>query len=292
VRARLFLLSEEPERWSRAVIEWAAINERHRTGEMPDRNFEYHLYQSMVGAWPIEKSRMLAYAEKAAREAKVHTSWTDPVPAYEDAVRNFIDNIYDDFDFIESLNEFVAPLINAGRINSLAQTLVKLTAPGVPDFYQGTELWNLALVDPDNRRPQDFDLRRRMLADLRNATPEQVMKRFDEGTPKLWLIRNGLALRKNHPEWFGPQAGIEPLEVSGARRDHVVAFIRGESVVTILPRLVTKLGGDWQDTEVELPRGEWMNHLTGERLRGRRIKLSELTRRFPVALLAREGAQP
>ena len=181
VRARLFLLSEEPERWSRAVIEWAAINERHRSGEMPDRNFEYHLYQSMVGAWPIEKSRMLAYAEKAAREAKVHTSWTDPVPAYEDAVRKFIDGIYDDYDFIESLNQFVASLIHPGRINSLAQTLLKLTAPGVPDFYQGTELWNLALVDPDNRRPQDFDLRRRMLADLRNATRRTGDEAFRRG---------------------------------------------------------------------------------------------------------------
>ncbi len=292
LRARLFLLSEEPERWSRAVTEWAATNERHRSGEMPDRNFEYHLYQVIVGAWPIEKPRLLAYAEKAAREAKVHTSWTDPVPAYEDAVRKFIDGIYDDSNFVESLNQFVGSLIHPGRVNSLAQTLVKLTAPGVPDFYQGTELWNFALVDPDNRRPQDFELRQRLLADLKNATPENVMERIDEGMPKLWLIRQGLALRKRHPEWFGPEAGIEPLSVRGARREHVVAFIRGESVVTIAPRLVAKLGGDWRDTEVELPRGEWINHLTGERLRGDRIRLADVMRRFPVALLAREGNSP
>jgi (1->4)-alpha-D-glucan 1-alpha-D-glucosylmutase len=289
VRARLFLLSEEPERWSRAVMEFAAINERHRSGDMPDRNFEYHLYQSMAGAWPIEKSRLLAYAEKAAREAKVHTSWTDPVPAYEDAVRKFIECIYGDSSFIDALDKFVGTVIYPGRINSLAQTLLKITAPGVPDFYQGTELWNLALVDPDNRRPQDFDLRRRLLADLRNATPEQVMKRIDEGMPKLWLIRQALALRKRHPDWFGSQAGIEPLEVRGERRDHVVAFIRGQSVVTIVPRLVAKLGGDWRDTEIEIPRGEWTNLMTGERLRARRIKPGELMRRFPVALLAREG---
>jgi (1->4)-alpha-D-glucan 1-alpha-D-glucosylmutase len=292
VRARLFLLSEEPERWSRAVMEWAAINECHRSGEIPDRNMQYHLYQSMVGAWPIEKSLMLAYAEKAAREAKVHTSWTDPVPAYEDAVRQFIGGIYDDPSFIESLNKFVGSLIYPGRINSLAQTLLKITAPGVPDFYQGSELWNLTLVDPDNRRPQDFELRRRLLADLRNATPEQVMERIDEGMPKLWLIRQALALRKRRPEWFGKEAGIEPLEVRGERRDHIVAFMRGESVVTIVPRLVAKLGGDWRDTEVELPRGEWTNHLTGERLRGSRIRLPELMQRFPVVLLAREGASP
>jgi (1->4)-alpha-D-glucan 1-alpha-D-glucosylmutase len=292
VRARLFLLSEEPERWSRAVVEWAAINEPHRSGEMPDRNFEYHLYQSMVGAWPIEKSRMLAYAEKAAREAKVFTSWTDPVPAYEDAVRKFVDGIYEDSKFVESLNRFVGSLIYPGRINSLAQTLLKITSLGVPDFYQGSELWNLALVDPDNRRPQDFDLRRRLLADLRNVTPEKVMQRMDEGMPKMWLIRQALALRKRHPEWFGAEAGIEPVEVRGLRRDHVVAFIRGESVTTIVPRLMAKLGGDWRDTEIELPRGEWTNHMTGERLRGSRIRLAELMRRFPVALLAREGASP
>jgi (1->4)-alpha-D-glucan 1-alpha-D-glucosylmutase len=288
VRARLFLLSEEPERWSHAVTEWAAMNELHRSGEMPDRNFEYHLYQSMVGAWPIEKSRLLAYAEKAAREAKVHTSWTDPAPAYEDAVRKFIDGIYDDSKFVAALNQFVASLIHPGRINSLAQTLIKLTAPGVPDFYQGAELWNLALVDPDNRRPPDFGLLRRLLADLKTATPEHVMKRIDEGMPKLWLIRNGLALRKRRPEWFGPEAGIEPLKVRGVRRDHVVAFMRGESVITIVPRLVAKLAGDWRDTEVELPNGEWTNHLTGDRVRPNPARLADLMRRFPVALLIRE----
>jgi (1->4)-alpha-D-glucan 1-alpha-D-glucosylmutase len=290
VRARLFVLSEQPEQWARAVTDWAATNERHRSGEMPDRNFEYHIYQTMVGAWPIEKSRLLAYAEKAAREAKVHTSWTDPAPAYEDAVRKFIDGIYGDSNFIEALNQFVASLIYPGRLNSLAQTLIKLTAPGVPDFYQGEELWNHALVDPDNRRPQDFDLRRRLFADLKDATPEQVMRRMDEGLPKLWLIRRGLALRKRHPDWFGPDAGIDPLDARGERRDHVVAFMRGGAAVTIVPRLVTRLGGDWRDTEVELPRGEWTNHLTGEHLRTSRVRLADLMRRFPVALLAREEA--
>ncbi|HSZ22893.1 MAG TPA: hypothetical protein VK782_07110, partial [Candidatus Sulfotelmatobacter sp.] len=290
VRARLFVLSEEPERWCRAVSQWAGMNERYRSGELPDRNFEYHIYQSMVGAWPIEKSRLLAYAEKAAREAKVHTSWTDPVPVYEEAMRKFIDGIYDDSSFVEALDQFVATLIYPGRINSLAQTLLKLTAPGVPDFYQGTELWNLALVDPDNRRPQDFNLRRSLLADLKDATPERVMQRFDEGMPKLWLIRNGLALRKRHPQWFGPQAGIDSIDKHGSRRDHVVAFMRGDSVITIVPRLVAKLGGDWRDTEVELPNGTWTNHLTGERWHGGPARLALLMRRFPVALLAREGA--
>ena len=292
VRARLFLISEEPDRWTRAVKQWAATNERYRSGEMPDRNFEYHLYQTLVGAWPIEKPRLLAYAEKAAREAKIHTSWTSPAPAYEEAVRKFIDGIYSDSDFIAALNQFVASLIYPGRINSLAQTLIKLTAPGVPDFYQGSELWNLALVDPDNRRPQDFGVRLRLLDDLKKATPEQVMERIDEGMPKLWLIRNGLALRRRHPQWFGAKAAIEAIEARGVRRDHVVAFMRGESVITIVPRLSAKLGDDWRDTEVELPDGDWTNHLTGERLRGGPTRLAALMRRFPVALLAREGIPP
>ncbi len=288
VRARLVLLSEEPERWGRAVTQWAAINERHRSGELPDRNFEYHLYQSMVGAWPLEKSRLLAYAEKAAREAKVHTSWTDPAPAYEASLRKFIDGIYNESNFIAALNDFVASLIYPGRINSLAQTLVKLTAPGVPDFYQGTELWNLALVDPDNRRPVDFAARRRLLSDLKDATPEQVMERIDEGMPKLWLIRNALSIRNRHPEWFSPQAGIEPLIARGTCSDHVIAFMRGESVIAIAPRLVVKLDGNWRDTQVELPGGDWTNHLTGEQLSGSNVRLADLMRRFPVALLARE----
>ena len=292
LRARLFLLSEQPEQWCRAVSQWAAINERHRSGELPDRNFEYHLYQSMVGAWPLEKSRLLAYAEKAAREAKVHTSWTDPVPAYEEAVRKFIEAIYDDSSFIAALNNLVESLIYPGRINSLAQTLLKLTAPGVPDFYQGAELWHFALVDPDNRRPVDFALRRRVLADLKVATPELAMARIDDGMPKLWLIRNALAIRKRHPEWFGPQAGIEPIKARGARVDHVVAFMRGESVIAIVPRLVAKLAGDWRDTEVELPAGDWTNHMTGERLRGGSARLADVMRRFPVALLARERISP
>ena len=292
VRARLFLLSEDHERWSHAVTHWAAINERHRVGGIPDRNFEYHLYQTIVGAWPIEKARLLAYAEKAAREAKVYTSWTDPVPAYEQAVRNFIDGIYEDSTFVEALDQFVASLIHPGRINSLAQTLIKLTAPGVPDFYQGAELWNLALVDPDNRRIPDFALRRRLLAELRNATPEQVMERIDDGMPKLWVIRHGLAIRKRHPEWFGTQARIEPIEVRGARRDHVVAFMRGESVIAVAPRLVVKLGGDWRDTVVDIPTGDWTNLLTGEALRGGPTPLAGLLRRFPVALIARERMPP
>jgi (1->4)-alpha-D-glucan 1-alpha-D-glucosylmutase len=289
VRARLFVLSEIPESWRRACREWSEIGQPYHTGDFPDRNFEYHLYQAIVGAWPIEKERILKYAEKAAREAKVYTSWTDPNQDYEGAVRKFIEGLYDDFRFCRTIEEFVTGIIEPGRVNSLAQTLIKLTAPGVPDFYQGCELWDLSLVDPDNRRPVDFDRRRALLRQISDATPEQVMERAADGLPKLWLIKQGLALRGRHPEWFGADADIEPLDVRGRRADHVIAYLRAGSVIAVAPRLVVRLGGDWRDTAIDLPDANWHNHLTGDRWGQGLIDVAELLCRFPVALLSREA---
>jgi (1->4)-alpha-D-glucan 1-alpha-D-glucosylmutase len=288
VRSRLFVLSEIPRLWGRAVHQWSEINAEYRTRDFPDRNFEYQLYQAIVGAWPIDKERILKYAEKSAREAKLHTSWTDPNTEYENALRKFIDGIYANSHFLRSLNDFVAGIIEPGRVNSLAQTLIKLTAPGVPDFYQGCELWDLSLVDPDNRRPVDFARRRALLSQIRDATPEQVMERADEGLPKLWLIRRTLALRTRHPEWFGVEADIAPLKVLGKRSEHVIAYSRGSSVVTIVPRLTVRLAGDWRDTAIELPDGRWFSLLTKDEIEGNVIKVVDLLRRFPVAILARE----
>ena len=148
--------------------------------------------------------------QKAAREAKTHTSWTDPRPAYEDALSGFIADALADPRFLADLEAFVAPLVEPGRINSLAQTLVKLTAPGVPDLYQGTELWTLTLVDPDNRAPVDYGLRRRLLDELEDAAPEDVWRRIDEGLPKLWTIRQALGFRRRRPELFGPGPRYRP----------------------------------------------------------------------------------
>ena len=289
VRARLFVLSEIPESWSRACCEWSEISKPHRTGNFPDRNFEYHLYQAIVGAWPIEKERILKYAEKATREAKVYTSWTDPNQDYEDSVRKFIEGIYENSRFLRAVEEFVAGIVEPGRVNSLAQTLIKLTAPGVPDFYQGCELWDLSLVDPDNRRPVDFDRRRALLRQIPDATPEQVMERAGDGLPKLWLIKQGLALRGRHPEWFGADADIQRLNVHGRWSDHAIAYVRAGSVIAVAPRLVVKLGGDWRDTAIDLPEGNWLNHLTGDRWVQGLTGVAELLRRFPVALLSREA---
>ena len=228
VRVRIHLLSEIPARWAEAVRRWAALNERYRRGGWPDRNTEYLLYQTLVGAWPLEVERALTYMEKAIREAKVHTSWTHTNADYEAAVRGFVTDVLADPEFTADLAAFVAPLVQAGRVNALAQTLLKLTAPGVPDLYQGTEVWDLSLVDPDNRRPVDYDLRRRLLREFEGATPEQVWARVDEGLPKLWLIRQALALRRRQPELFGPQGDYQPLLAKGERAAHVVAFARGE----------------------------------------------------------------
>jgi len=291
VRARISLLSEIPEAWGEAARRWSERNARYRQGDFPDRNAEYLLYQTLVGAWPIAAERAAAYMEKAAREAKVHTSWTRQNPEYEEALRSFVTSVLDDQDFVADLEAFVAPLVEPGRINSLAQTLVKLTAPGVPDFYQGSEIWDLSLVDPDNRRPVDFDLRRRLLDDLkRGMAPEGILARMDEGLPKLWLIRQGLHLRRRLPRPFGPEGAYESLRAAGLRAEHVVAFmrgVRGGAVAAIAPRLPLRLQGDWQGTTLELPLGSWRNELTGEEIAGGVRTVADVLSRFPVALLTR-----
>jgi (1->4)-alpha-D-glucan 1-alpha-D-glucosylmutase len=289
VRARISLLSEIPREWTAAVRRWSAINDSHRTGEYPDRNIEYLLYQTVVGAWPIEVQRLSAFITKAAREAKTHTSWTSPNAAYEDALGRFVSETLADEQFAADLESFVAPLIVPARINALAQTLLKLCAPGVPDLYQGSELWDLSLVDPDNRRPVDYALRRRLLAETKTMTVEQVWARIDDGLPKMWTIRQALALRRRRPDLFGVGASFEPIRARGSRANHVVAFSRGGAALAIVPRLVMGLGGNWDETSIELPAGSWSNAMTGGTFSGGEVAMRDLLARFPVALLAREN---
>jgi (1->4)-alpha-D-glucan 1-alpha-D-glucosylmutase len=187
------------------------------------------------------------------------------------------------------LEDFVAPLVEPGRVNSLAQTLLKLTAPGVPDTYQGTELWDLSLVDPDNRRPVDYETRARLLGQLGRATVEQVVARSEEGLPKLYLISRALELRRRLPEAFGPKGRYEPLAIAGQKAQHVLGFLRWGVVATVVPRLVMGLADDWSDTTIELPAGSWTNRLTGDRTAGGRVRAADLLGRFPVALLELES---
>jgi (1->4)-alpha-D-glucan 1-alpha-D-glucosylmutase len=286
VRARLHLLSEIPSRWEAQVKRWSAASERYRRGGPPGRNEEYLFYQTMVGAWPLDVERGSAYMRKAAREAKRHTSWTNPDEAYEDALHDYVSEVLSDRRFTADVDAFVGPLIGPGRVNSLAQTLLKLTAPGVPDFYQGTELWDLSLVDPDNRRPVDYARRRRALSEISDLGPDQILARADEGLPKLWVIRQALALRRRAPELF--RAPYRALEANGSRAKHLVAALRGEAVLAVVPRLVLGLSGVWAETALTLPPGSWQNLLTREKRVTGRVQVGELLRRFPVGLLVKE----
>jgi (1->4)-alpha-D-glucan 1-alpha-D-glucosylmutase len=275
VRARLALLSEIPGELADAVARWSKTNDRHRRGAWPDRNVEWLLYQSLIGAHPLPVDRALAYVEKATKEAKQHTSWIDPVPAYDDAVRTFVEGALGDDEFLADLDAFVRVLVEPGWVNALAAQLVKLTAPGVPDIYQGTELWDLSLVDPDNRRPVDYDRRRRLLAELDGMTPAEAWARCDEGLPKLLVTRDALRLRQRLPDVFAA-GSYEALPVTGAAAAHVVAFARGGRVATVVPRLPLTLAraGGWRDTAVELP---WAGP----------VPVADLLGDLPVALVER-----
>jgi len=288
VRMRLCLLSEVPREWRKAVFQWAALNQKHRRGDWPDRNLEYFYYQTLVGAWPLPLQRALLVMEKASREAKQHTSWTRRNAAYDTALRDFVADTLGDEQFTGDLEHFVRPLIEPGQVNSLAETLLKLTTPGVPDIYQGEELWDLSLVDPDNRRPVDFETRKRLLAEVKGLSMEQVWQRRDEGLPKLWLIHRTLALRRAHPEWFGAEATYEPLWARGPKAGHVVAFVRSSRLVAIVPRLVLGLREGWGETELRLPAGSWQNTLTGEECGQGVCRVGDVLRRLPVGLLTRK----
>ncbi|HLY42975.1 MAG TPA: malto-oligosyltrehalose synthase [Terracidiphilus sp.] len=291
VRARLAVITEMPSQWKSAVNRWSKMNASWRTHDYPDRNTEFYLYQTLVGAWPIAKERVLAHMEKATREAKQMTSWTQQNKEFEDALRRFIERILESEAFVAEVDRFVERIVNPGRFNSLAQTLLKFTAPGVPDTYQGCELWDLSLVDPDNRRPVDFNERRRLLAELVNGMDlEQISHRSDSGLPKLWVTHQALCLRRDHPEWFGDGAAYSPLFAEGQKADHLIGFLRGDSVAVFIPRWPMKLAGKWGSTAVDLPPGGWTNLLTREEMAGGKVRAQALFERFPVALLVREAA--
>jgi (1->4)-alpha-D-glucan 1-alpha-D-glucosylmutase len=286
VRARISLLSEIPGEWSGAVNRWSAVNGRHKTDGMPDANAEYLLYQVLVGAHPLGVDRAAAFMEKASREAKQHTSWIEQNAAYDEALAGFVQAVLADETFTADLAAFAEPLVAAGRQTSLAQTLLKLTSPGVPDIYQGTELWDLSLVDPDNRRPVDYDARRRLLEKLRSASAAEVLGWSDEGAPKLWLTMRALDVRRRFEGCFAG-GSYEPLAAAGGCATNVVAYARGEDVAVIVPRLVMGLRNGWGDTTVELPPGRWLDELGGTWADEGTVSLAALLSGFPVALLVR-----
>ena len=337
VRARINLLSEMPDLWEEHVFRWADINRGHKLpdgdGAVPDANDEYLLYQTLVGAWPFGEvndqthqdlvGRVQAYMEKATREAKLNTSWINPNKRYDEGLKEFVATILrrGDNPFLDDFVRFQPPIARLGMVNSLAQTLVKLTSPGVPDVYQGQEIWDLSLVDPDNRRPVDFALRRNILARLtaeleerdRREVARSLVEEWEDGRIKLYLTQTALRLRQGYPDLFATGEHL-PLAVAGERADHAVAFARraeGAAVITVVPRLVATLTRDqdfalptakqWKGTHVVLPSelaGRYVNRLTGAELRtsdhagDATLDAQELFADFPVALLERMDPHP
>ncbi|HVE76931.1 MAG TPA: malto-oligosyltrehalose synthase [Actinomycetota bacterium] len=285
VRARLALLSEIPQEWAAAVGRWAALNSKHKTIGSPDGADEYLLYQTLFGAFPIDADRAAAYMLKAAREAKRRTSWTEPDEEYEKALESFVRSVVADERFVNDLSLFVGPLIARGRVNSLSQLLIKLTFPGTPDIYQGTESWDHSLVDPDNRRPVDFAARQTALQSAREgATP----KLGDDGLSKTFVMSKGLEIRERMPEAFGPGSRYVPWQSSGRAVAYSRESASGDSQVgVVVPRFVTNPVPD--EEHLHVPFGSWRDVLSGLVHQGGRLSLNLILSRFPVALLVREG---
>jgi (1->4)-alpha-D-glucan 1-alpha-D-glucosylmutase len=334
VRARLTVLSEIPDEWEAALERWSALNAPKKTtvegAPAPDANDEYLLYQTLLGAWPQPpddsfadfRERIATYMQKAIKEAKVHTSWVNPNTEYDEAMRNFVLRLLPD----DSGDPFLADLLGLqrrvafyGTINGLAQLLLKLTCPGVTDFYQGCEVWNYSLVDPDNRRPVDYAYRRELLAELRERAgksgddlvplAQELVRAAADGRVKLYVTWRGLTFRRRHGRLFLDGAYL-PLEAAGPKQEHVCAFARwleGERVIVAVPRLVVgltggaeraPLGGEvWGETKLLLPMEDvgrrYRNVYTGEVLAagehngGAVLPLAAVFAHFPVALLER-----
>lgn len=289
VRARLCLLTECPSYWGETLDALWSIAAPHVEAPL-DRLAIHYFFESWVGAFPIDPDRLAAHVLKAAREAKTHTSWTHRNEAYEQALERFCRACLADDSLQSEIKQFVGFLRPAWHMAALAQELVMLTAPGVPDVYQGSELWDLSLTDPDNRRPVDFERRRRLLGEVETMTAEAALGRSDEGLPKLLVTARALALRKRSPEIFEGTA-YAPVRAVGSRADRVVAFLRGDRALTLVPRLCLGIAErGWQETVVTVPPGRWHDVLTGRRGDGGEYRVADLLARFPVALLEREDA--
>ncbi|HMJ89622.1 MAG TPA: malto-oligosyltrehalose synthase, partial [Candidatus Acidoferrum sp.] len=314
-RARINVLSEIPEEWRAAVFHWRELNTQHKTevsgAPAPDANDEYLFYQTLIGAWDKRaapqdmRSRIAQFMTKATKEAKRHTSWTDPNDAYESATQTFVERVLEESNrvFLDSFADFQRKTTVFGAFNALSQTLLKLTSPGVPDIYQGCELWDYSLVDPDNRRPVNFALRRELLA---RVEPSQAAQEFcpdTHGALKLLVIHRTLQFRNAHRALFDAGEYI-PLKCSS---EHVCAFSRrlGDEVcIVVVPRLLCTwmkgqerppLGDVWRDLEVPLNDGgeyfqadQWRNCFTNEMIRAENgaLALRQVFATFPVALLA------
>jgi len=294
VRARINVLSELPNEWSRYAKRWMRWN---RSDTTPDANEQILIYQTMLGAWPVEPDRLKPYVTKALREARTHTNWIDPNQEYEKQVLGFVDLLYSKQIFLKDLSRFHEKIAWFGALSSLSQLVLKITSPGIPDFYRGAEMWDLSLADPDNRRPVDFSTRVEALEKLkRHSQPADLLKNWSDGRIKMYTTWKALAFRRAHGDLF-LNGDYLPLAVTGKRRGHVIAFARrfkNQWSITVVPRLLAKLGRAiplgaraWGDTVIELPDGapnQWVNVFTGEPLSGH-LLAAKLFATLPVALL-------
>lgn len=278
VRARIDVLSELSREWAEA------LDTLERLVGFGDPTFANLLWQAAVGAWPIERDRLQAYAEKASKEAGVSTTWTEPDQAFGTRLAAAVDAVYDDDAVAELIQRIATRLDPAGWSNGLSMKLLQLTAPGVPDVYQGSELWERSLVDPDNRRPVDFALRRELLAEIdAGALPD-----IDEtGAAKLLVVAKALRLRRDRPELFTDHV---PLTATGPAADHLVAFDRGGAIAlaTRLPIGLAERGG-WGDTTVDVGSAPVIDVLTDREFQGGVLKVADLFEHYPVALLIEDG---
>jgi len=342
VRARINVISEVPQAWGQRVRRWSMLNRRRKTaidgGMAPDLNDEYLFYQTLVGAWPLEfhgaaepdpesmetfRARMVTYMEKAVREAKVHSSWIDPDPEYEGGMQTFVSRVLDvtkPNPFLADFQAFHADIAQLGMLNGLAQTALKLTVPGVPDIYQGCEMWDLSLVDPDNRRPVDFQRRAEVVESFGDAlSPENgplaadLLSNWQDGTVKMFVVWKLLHLRQRHPELFLGNT-YAPLEIAGERADNLCCFLRSDAdseVLVAAPRLMAALIDEtnrlplgeraWGDTRLVLPPPSetttWRNVFTNEQVSVDRdaegnagFRAADIFTTFPVAVLVPSGS--
>jgi (1->4)-alpha-D-glucan 1-alpha-D-glucosylmutase len=297
VRLRIALLSEMPGEWAVQSEAWMRRARGLPGGASVDPRTLYFLLQTLVGAHPISPERLQGYLRKAVREAKAWTSWLSPDLPREAKFAEFVAALATDEVFRTELSAFVARLEPAFARHALALTLLQLTAPGVPDIYQGSELWDYNLADPDNRRPVDFDVREQLLAQIEasprapgsgSSSPTDVSAVVGQlggsrGAEKLWLIRRALEVRRARPECFDARGVYTSLAVVGEERRRVVAFQRGAGVVVVAPRLTLSLTRGWRGTRVVLPEGRFVDVLTQEPVVSGRLE--DIVARFPVALL-------
>ncbi len=282
VRARITVLSELPYHWENALDRLLEL------APLPDPGFGQLLWQAILGAWPASRARLHGYAEKAMREAGDRTTWTAPDLAYEDAVHAAVDAAFDDPEVRSVLDGLLAQVAGPGWSNALAAKLVSITMPGVPDVYQGSELWEQSLVDPDNRRSVDFDLRAELLGALTDASGVPLTDSpDDQGHSKLLVTHRALRLRRDRPELFTTYAGVT---ATGPNAEHVLAFDRG-GAVTVVTRLPVGLAltDGWAEERLELTAGTWRDVITDTTFESDGgIDLAQLLTNYQVALLVRE----